>query len=76
VSFRVWRAGEHELVETVLRERRKPQDALTLEEPGGGSRRWTVVRVEKDPHGWRTTAARCLPGCTEHLGSEGPHGTA
>jgi hypothetical protein len=69
VSFRIWKVGHHELVVTVLRERHEPRDAVTLEEPTGGTTRWTVVSVERDPHGWRTTATRCLPGCHEHLDS-------
>jgi len=69
VAFRVWRAGLHELVETVLRERREPQEQVTLEEPGRAASLWTIVSVERDPHGWRTTATRCLPGCTEHRGT-------
>ena len=69
MAFRVWKAGLHELVETVLRERRNPQESVILEEPGRGTSLWTVVSVERDPHGWRTTATRCLPGCTEHPGT-------
>jgi hypothetical protein len=68
VSLRIWKAGDHEVVETVLRKCYEPQDALTLEEPTGGSSRWTVISVERDPHGWRTIAKRCLPGCLEHSG--------
>ena len=66
MAFRIWKAGLHELVETVLRERREPQERVTLEEPGRAPSLWTIVSVERDPHGWRTTATRCLPGCAEH----------
>ena len=66
MSRRVWTAGPHELVETVLRERREPGDDLTLKEPVGSPSRWTVIAVTPDPHGWRTRATRCLPGCTDH----------
>jgi hypothetical protein len=69
VAFRVWKAGLHELVETVLRERREPQEQVTLEEPGRAPSLWTIVSVERDPHGWRTKATRCLPGCSEHRGT-------
>jgi hypothetical protein len=53
-------------VETVLRRRHEPREELILEEPGGGTSAWIVLSVEKDPHGWRTTAARCLPECRDH----------
>jgi hypothetical protein len=68
VSLRIWKVGHHELVETVLRKRYEPRDAFTLEEPTGGSFRWTVISVGTDPHGWRTIATRCLPGCRDHVG--------
>lgn len=68
MSLRIWQAGPHELVQTVLRTRHEPREKLTLEEPGGGMSGWTVISVEKDPHGWRITATRCLPGCLEHPG--------
>ncbi|HSP94485.1 MAG TPA: hypothetical protein VLU06_08030 [Thermoanaerobaculia bacterium] len=66
MPFRIWKAGHHEVMETVLRRRYEPQDEMTLEEAAGGSFRWRVLSVEKHPHGWRTTATRCLPGCREH----------
>lgn len=64
--LRAWTVGDHELAETVLRKRFEPQAEITLEEPTGGTSRWTVVSVEKHPHGWRTIATRCLPGCRVH----------
>jgi hypothetical protein len=63
---RIWKAGHHEVVETVLRRRYEPRDELALEEPAGGTSRWRVLSVVRDPHGWRTTAMRCLPGCRDH----------
>jgi hypothetical protein len=66
VPLRTWKAGDHEVVETVLRERHEPREELTLGEPTGGNSVWIVLSVEKDPHGWRTTATRCLPGCRDH----------
>jgi len=64
--MRVWRAGGHEIAEAVLRTRPEPGERLVLEEPAGGSSTWRVLSVEKHPHGWKTTATRCLPDCREH----------
>ncbi|HKF42032.1 MAG TPA: hypothetical protein VKG01_02930 [Thermoanaerobaculia bacterium] len=66
MPIRVWSAGEHEVAETVLRYEHRPGDIVTLEDPPVGSSRWRVLSARKDPHGWRTTATRCLPGCREH----------
>jgi hypothetical protein len=66
VAIRVWRAGDHEIAETVLRVEHEPGERLILEAPAGKPVCWRVLSVQKDPHGWRTTATRCLPGCREH----------
>jgi hypothetical protein len=66
MTLRIWKVGHHEIVEAVLRTRHERHEELTLEEPAGGSSGWTVLSVERDPHGWRTTATRRLPGCREH----------
>lgn len=71
LKLRIWKAGHHEIVETVLRTRHEPRAELTLEEPAGGTSRWIVLSVEKAPHGWRTTATRCLPGCPDHPAGTG-----
>ena len=65
MRLRIWRAGQHEIAETILRNRCEPREEVTLDTPAGPSR-WTVMSVEKHPHGWRMTATRCLPGCTDH----------
>ena len=70
VPIRIWRSGEHEVAETVLRSEHQPGERVILEEPAGEPASWRVVSVRKDPHGWRTTAARCLPGCLEHRGDD------
>ena len=66
MAIRVWKAGDHEIAETILRTLSEPGDELTLEDTAGGSLRWRVLSVEKDPHGWKTTVTRCLPACREH----------
>jgi hypothetical protein len=71
MRLRIWRAGQHEVAEAILRNRCEPRDEVTLETPTGASR-WTVLSVEKHPHGWRTTATRCLPGCLDHPSSPRP----
>ncbi len=71
MSVRIWKAGNHELAQTVVRSHHEPREEVVLEMPAGGSARWRVLSVEKDPHGWKITATRCLSGCREHAASIG-----
>ena len=66
VGLKTWKAGDHEVVEVVVPRKYEPYDKLALREPTGGTSRWTVLSAEKNPHGWRVTAMRCLERCREH----------
>lgn len=66
VALKTWTAGNHEVVEVVVRRQYKPYDKMLLREPTGRMSQWTVLRNDWDPHGWRVTAMRCLQGCREH----------
>ena len=66
VALKSWKSGEHEVVEVVVRRQYEPYDKLPLREPSGRTLRWTVLTCDQDPHGWRLTAIRCLPGCQEY----------
>ncbi len=63
---KTWRAGDHEVIEVIVRQQYEPYDRIPLRQEGGGVIRWTVLWAEQDPHGWRLTAMRCLDGCREH----------
>jgi hypothetical protein len=59
-SLKVWPAANHEVVEVVVRRQYEPYDKMLLRERTGRTSRWAVLSAEKDPHGWRVTAMRCL----------------
>ena len=71
MGMRVWKSGDHEVAETVLRTRHEPREQVSLEGSPEGESKWRVLTVERDPHGWRTIAARCLPECPGHAVSDG-----
>jgi hypothetical protein len=66
VALKTWQAGDHEVIEVVVRRYYVPYDKMLLSGPTGRTSRWTVISAEQGPHGWLVTAMRCLPGCTEH----------
>jgi len=66
VALKTWTVGDHEVVEVVVRREYEPYDKMLLRDPTGRTSRWTVLSAEKDPHGWRVTAMRCLQGSQEH----------
>ena len=66
MTLKTWKAGDHEVIEVVVRGEHQPYDRLTLREPTGSTSRSTVLMADQDPHGWRATAMRCLARCQEH----------
>jgi hypothetical protein len=66
VSLKTWKAGDHEVVEVVVRRRYEPYDKLSMREPTDRISRWTVLTFDQDPHGWKVTTMRCLQGCQGH----------
>ncbi|MGE5278860.1 MAG: hypothetical protein ACM3SU_17855 [Acidobacteriota bacterium] len=61
--MKVHKTADHEVLSLVVHEKYEPSDRLVLPEPTGGRSVWTVLASERDPHGWKVTAVRCLDSC-------------
>ena len=64
--MKIRKTPDHEVIEVTVRRDYEPYDRLVRRERGGGRSIWTVLFCEKDPHGWKVTAMRCLASCRVH----------
>jgi hypothetical protein len=65
-AMKISRTVDHEVLEVVLRQEPPPGGRIALRDPVGEEGDWIVIDCRPDPHGWKVTAVRCLPGCGKH----------